>query len=120
MLNALSRIVRIATVLAFAFAMAGSPVRVFAAGAYIVQGAIITNIMSTNGNTAGFAIITSGGSGACVNAEVYFPQSAAPDADTFKRAYTAALTAMTTGMRVTIYNYADSTCLTASYVQIYQ
>jgi hypothetical protein len=119
MLNSISRNLRFALVLVFAFMMVGGSVRVLAAGAYIVQGATITNIMSTNGNGDAFAIITSGGSGSCANTEVYFPQSAAPDADTFKRAYAAALTAITTGMRVSIYNYTDSTCLTASYVQIY-
>lgn len=89
------------------------------AGAYLVQGGTVTNITSTSGNTASFGIQVSGGSvNTCVATWINFNQADSPDADTFKRAYAAALLAYTIGRPVNIYNYVDSTCQHASYVEL--
>jgi hypothetical protein len=45
--------------------------------------------------------------------------SAAPDADTHRRAYAAALTALSLGLRVTVYNYSGDACDGASYIEVY-
>lgn len=89
---------------------------------YIVTGATVIHVSSTNGNTTSFQVMVSGGTGPCTSVTgtwVVFPLAAAPDADTHKRTYAAALLALTTGMRVTLYNYADDNCVGASYVDLY-
>jgi len=90
------------------------------AGTFLVMNATITSVYSTNDNTPAFAIAVAGGSGPCANStNIAFPQSAAPDADTLKRAYATALLAFSTGAHISIYNYFDATCTNASYIAIY-
>lgn len=89
---------------------------------YIATGATIIRVSSTNGNTASFQVMVAGGTGPCTSESgtwVVFPLSAAPDADTHKRAYAAALLALTTGMPVVLYNYANDDCVGASYVDVH-
>lgn len=89
---------------------------------YIVVGATVTHVSSTNGNNQAFQVQVAGGTGPCANATgswVIFPLSAAADADAHKRAYAAALLALTTGMRVTFVNYSNDSCNGASYVDIH-
>lgn len=98
--------------------------RVFSATAhagYLVTGGTIAHITNTSSNSQSFAIQILSGTGPCVGASAWivFPLSAAPDADTHKRAYAAVVTALATGMRVSVYNYTDDNCDRASYVQIY-
>jgi hypothetical protein len=93
-----------------------------AQAAHIVQDATIIRVSSTNGNTASFQVMVAGGTGPCTSLSgtwVVFPVAAAPHADTHKRAYAAALLALTTGMRVVLYNYTDDNCVLASYVDVY-
>ena len=96
----------------------------FAANAqagYIATGARVTHVSSTNGNTASFQVMVAGGTGPCTSESgtwVVFPLSAAPDADTHKRAYAAALLALTTGMPVILFNYSSDSCTGASYVDV--
>ena len=90
-----------------------------AAGAYLVQGGIVTKISSTNANLSAFAIQVSGGSvNTCASIWINFNQADAPDAATFTRAYAAALLALTTGVPVQIYNYYDTTCQRAGLVEL--
>jgi hypothetical protein len=51
-------------------------------------------------------------------AEYLFHVATAPDRDTHKRAYAAALLAPTTRMTVAIYNYANNNCDGASYIEL--
>src|SRR4051812_45234848 len=88
----------------------------YAAGGYVVNDATIANIANTNGNTPAFVVTVAGGSGPCAGTNITFTQSAATDADTFKRAYAAALLAFTTGSTVSIYNYTDTSCTNAVYI----
>ena len=89
------------------------------AGVYLVQGGTITHVTSTNGNTASFAVQVTGGSvNSCVGVWINFNQVDAADADTFKRAFAAALLAYTTGNQVLIYNYLDTTCQRAGYIEL--
>ena len=88
----------------------------YAAGGYVVNDATIANIANTNGNTPAFVVTVTGGTGPCAGTNITFTQSAATDADTFKRAYAAAILAFTTGSTVSIYNYTDTTCTNAVYI----
>jgi Family of unknown function (DUF5992) len=85
---------------------------------YVIQGATIVNVGSTNGNAAQFHVVVTGGAGPCVGQTILFHISNAPDADTHKRAYAAALLALAMGYRVNIYNYTDNNCAGASYIDI--
>lgn len=59
---------------------------------YVATDATVLRVSSTNGNTASFQVMVAGGTGPCTSVSgtwVVFPLSAAPDADTHKRAYAA-------------------------------
>lgn len=84
------------------------------ANQYIVTDAIVTKVGSTAGNGESFWVVAKHGQGSCVSqssqVNVYFPRTAVNSEKIFDRAYAAALSALTTGKRVNIYNYADSSC----------
>jgi hypothetical protein len=72
-----------------------------------------------DGNQTKFAVAVSGGTGPCTGGVwITFPASAAPDLEAHKRAYSAALVALTTAMKVTNYNYNDNNCAGASYIEV--
>lgn len=83
---------------------------------FIASESTITSIKNVTGNMPQFAVFVTGGTGPCLNTWVVFPVSAAPDADTHKRAYATAMMAIALGMHVIIYNYTDDSCLGASYI----
>ncbi|GAA0464029.1 hypothetical protein GCM10009096_00610 [Parasphingorhabdus litoris] len=89
-----------------------------AAGAYLASGATVTDVVNIANNGQNFAVKTEGGSSNCNAQWIIFPEANAPNANAHQRAYSTALTALTTGMKVTIYNYADSTCVRASYIHL--
>jgi hypothetical protein len=86
----------------------------------LVTNATITKILNTSGNQTQFAIVVSGGTGRCANTVIYFPVSAAVDADTHKRAYSAALLALATGMKISAWNYSGNNCEGAAYIDVGQ
>jgi hypothetical protein len=93
------------------------------AGEYIAIGAEVTQVFNTNGNTASFGIVVAGGTGACSGKQITFPISAAGDikdgkSDIHLRAYSTALTALTTGLKVDIHNYSGSDCNNAAFIRI--
>ena len=93
------------------------------AGEYIAINSEITQVFNTNGNTPSFGIVVKGGSGACVGGQITFPISAVGDfkdgkSDIHLRAYSTALTALTTGLKVDIHNYAGSDCKNAAFIRI--
>ena len=51
------------------------------------SGATISHIINTSGNQSEFMVTVLGGTAPCADASIQFPQSAAPDAATLKRAY---------------------------------
>jgi hypothetical protein len=98
--------------------IAASPGR---ANTYLVIGGTLTGVTSTASNQPAFSVRVSGGStNLCSGQWIQFSQADAPDADTFKRAYAAALVALTAGTPVSIYNYIDTTCVRAGYLQLGQ
>lgn len=89
-----------------------------AAGAYLASNATVTQVTNTGNNGQNFALQTQGGSSICEGQYITFPEADAANANAHQRAFSAALTALSTGMKVTIYNYADGTCDRASYIHL--
>lgn len=90
-----------------------------AAAGDLVLGGRIVRIANTGNNSPVFSIEVSGGSlNLCGTGWITFPASVAADPDTHKRAYAAALVAMTTGMTVRVHNYQSNSCDTASYIEL--
>lgn len=84
----------------------------------IVVGAQLIRITNTSSNTNAFSIMVSGGTlNLCGSSWINFPASAT-DAESYKRAYAAALVALTTGAPIRVYNYQSNTCETASYIEL--
>lgn len=86
----------------------------------IVTGATVLHVGNTNNNLDAFRVFVAGGTGPCTSASgvwVVFPVGTDPDIH--KRAYAAALLALTTGMHVTLFNYTDDACTGASYIDVY-
>lgn len=89
-----------------------------AAAGDVVLGGRIVEVANTNGSP-GFNVRVSGGSlNLCGSGWIVFPASAAPDAESHKRAYAAALVALTTGALVRLHNYQGNTCDTVSFIQL--
>jgi hypothetical protein len=85
----------------------------------LVTGGRVVRIANTGNNLNVFSVEVAGGSqNLCSNVWITFPATAAPDADTYKRAYAAALVALTTGVLVRVYNYQNNSCDAASYIEL--
>ncbi len=93
------------------------------AGTYVALDSNITEVINTNGNSAAFSVKVSGGTGPCAGKAITFPAAAAGDysngrSEMHNRAYSAALTALTTGMKVDIHNYVNGDCLNAVFIRV--
>lgn len=100
-------------VIVFSFALIG----VGKAGDLAID-ASVTRVSNTSSNLQIFSVKVTGGSlNACQNVWISFPASAT-DVESQKRAYASALLALTTGLRVRVYNYEDNSCDSASYIEI--
>jgi hypothetical protein len=87
--------------------------------AYLAFDAKITRVANTSSNNSSFSVLVTGGTGPCTNGGwISFPVSIAPDPDTHKRAYAAALLALTTGMSLRIHIYTNDDCHAATYIEI--
>jgi hypothetical protein len=93
-----------------------------ATGQYIASNAKITKVVNTASNSAAFIIVVEGGTGPCVTTttqkNIYFPRVSAANQDVYDRAYMSAMTALSAGNKVNIYNYADGTCNNAVAIEI--
>ena len=91
---------------------------------YLVSDSEIIEVFNTGGNNSSFGVVTSGGSGPCIGKNIFFPITSAGDhlngvSNIHSRAYATALTALSTGMNVDIYNYQDeSNCNGAAFIKI--
>lgn len=89
-----------------------------AAAGDLVMEARVAKITNTGSNGNTFGIKVSGGSlNLCGTGWISFPASAT-DADSHKRAYAAALLALSTGVPVRVHNYQNNDCDTASYIEL--
>ncbi|WP_325892443.1 DUF5992 family protein [Grimontia sp. NTOU-MAR1] len=86
---------------------------------YIVKDAIITSIANTNSNGENFTVWVEGGSGPCTDRAVTFPRRAVSSNEIHARAYSAALSALSTNHKVDIYDYSGSNCGNASYIRLH-
>ncbi|WP_299495118.1 DUF5992 family protein [uncultured Shewanella sp.] len=89
-----------------------------ATGSYIVIDGIITSISNTRSNENSFTVSVSGGVGSCKDSTIIFPLSAAGTPEVHERAYSSALTAFVSGLKVKIHNYSGDNCDTASYIRL--
>lgn len=70
-------------------------------------------------NDEGFVLLTEGGTGACANGQwIHFYPIGGTNPEAFKRAYSAALLAVATGMRVDI-EALDASCGAALFIFVY-
>ena len=97
-----------------------------AQAAYIARDALIHAVGNTSYELPVFVVKVSGGTGACGNSTITFPESTLPDPNNpayirlYERAYSTALTAFAAGKRVDIYNYDGSDCDNASFIEVKQ
>jgi hypothetical protein len=87
----------------------------------LVAGARIVYVGNTrSASDPSFVVRTEGGTGPCANSSwIFFYPSGASNADIQKRAYTAAMLALTTGMLVDI-EAVDASCGGAYFISVYQ
>ncbi len=86
---------------------------------YLVQGGTITKVMNTEDSVDRFQIRVEGGTpNLCQGINIKFDSSKVANAATHARSYSSALTALTTGMKVSIYNYNGSDCNGAAYIEL--
>jgi len=86
---------------------------------YLVTDGTVVGVANTSSNQANFGVLVTGGSGnLCDGVYIEFPEADAANKEAHARAYATALAALTTGLPVRIYNYVDSTCSRASYIEI--
>ena len=87
---------------------------------YIIQGATIVSVTSTANQSQAFAVYFTGGTGTCASSgQIVFPQSAAVDAEPFRRAYAAALAGAVTKARFDAFDYSGNSCSNAGFIQLY-
>ena len=82
---------------------------------FLVQDAIVTFVNNTTNNSYQFSIVTSGGTGPCNATAITFSST---DSDIQDRAYQAALTALTEGMRVDVFDYDGTDCSDAAHIAL--
>jgi hypothetical protein len=88
------------------------------AGDLVLSGRVV-RIANTGNNQDVFSIEVAGGTqNLCSGVWINFPVGAAANPDTHKRAYATALTALTAGLLVRVYNYQGNSCDQASYIEL--
>jgi hypothetical protein len=87
----------------------------------LVSGGRITKIGNTRSSLdPSFIVFVEGGAGPCANNWLYFYPSGSSNAEIQKRAYAAALLALSTNATVTIEAASTDSCLDAYYIGISQ
>jgi len=92
-----------------------------AQGDYIAQDAKIVRVTNTAGNQDEFIINVVGGTGVCTGQAptmIKFKLASATSPEIFNRAFSMALMALSTGQKVSVYNYVDTACDNAVYIGI--
>ena len=91
----------------------------FANAGDLLNSATITSITNVGANQDRFVVYFTGGTGVCSdNKFIKFPMDAAVSKEAHARAFSLAMTALTTGMKVRFHNYENNSCDRASYIQI--
>ncbi|WHI47980.1 DUF5992 family protein [Microbulbifer sp. JMSA004] len=96
-----------------------------ASAGWIATDVEISAVTNTKSNGEGFAIIVTDGNDSypCEDTTIYFPLDSAGssgrDQDIHNRAFSLSIAALTTGKRVSIYSYSDSSsCNEATYIKL--
>ena len=85
----------------------------------LITNATILEVANTNNNGPDFAIRMEGGSGVCASSTwISFPENKKQSDDSYKQAFSIALTALTTGKKVRIHNFEDDSCSGANFISI--
>ncbi len=85
----------------------------------LINNATVTSIANVGSNVDQFVVYYSGGAGVCATQGfIMFPATAAVSKEVHNRAYTLALAALTTGMKIRVHNYESDACDRASFVAI--
>ncbi|WP_144407661.1 DUF5992 family protein [Gynuella sunshinyii] len=85
---------------------------------YVVTDGIITKVANSEANNDRFVVSVSGGSGPCANQNISFPKGKAGSPEIFTRAFSMALTGLSTGMKVRIHNYESDDCFNAAWIEL--
>lgn len=98
-------------------ALLASPLSSFAGE--LALDSTVLKVRNTSNNSDTFEVVLDKNVKNCFGNVIAFPSSAAPNKETHARAYASALTALTTGLKVRIYAYADADeCKKASYIEL--
>ncbi|GAA6135241.1 hypothetical protein NBRC116188_20310 [Oceaniserpentilla sp. 4NH20-0058] len=84
----------------------------------IANGATVLKVANISSNVDTFAVTVDSSLVDCARNIIFFPASAAPNKESHARAYSTALTALSTGMKVRLYNYDSNSCTDASFIEI--
>lgn len=89
----------------------------------LIREATVIEVANTNNNGADFAIRLQGGSGPCVSATetpttITFPESKKQSDDSYQQAFSIALAAVASGMKVRVHNFEDDSCAGANFISI--
>lgn len=86
------------------------------AAGYVANSVSVLSVKNIVSNQDASEIIVDSSTN-CSGNKIKFPLSVAPSKEAHMRAYSSALTALTTSMKVTVYSYADSNeCMEASFI----
>ncbi|GAB2504026.1 DUF5992 family protein [Microbulbifer agarilyticus] len=96
-----------------------------AQGGWLATSVNVTTVTNTSANGKSFAIVVTGGNGdkPCEDGQITFPLAYAGnggnDTDIHTRAFSLAITALTTGNKISVHSYEDATnCNRAAYIAL--
>jgi hypothetical protein len=85
----------------------------------LIRDATVIEVANTNSNGADFAVILQGGVGVCLSPTrtvITFPESKKQSDVSYNQAFSIALTALATGMKVRVHNFENDSCSGANFI----
>lgn len=99
------------------FALLAAPLPCIAG--QLIMNAVILEVANASNNGPDFALKLEGGTGVCSTSTwIIFPENKKQSDDSYKQAFSIALTALTTGNKVRIHNFEDDSCSGANFISI--
>lgn len=81
----------------------------------------VVEVANTSNNTKDFVLRLSDSSGVCSGVTwIRFPEAKKQSDDSYKQAFSIALTALSTGDNVRIHNFEDDSCDGANFISIFK
>lgn len=87
----------------------------------LTKGATVLEVAANPSNAKTFAILILGGAGVCAGNPsrwIIFPESKAPSPASYNKAFSIALTALSTNKTVRIHNFDDDSCRGAGFISV--